>query len=74
MHILQESRADNTLIYADVGPNTLNKSQKFRVTDDSSCRVQYAAINHDAKAPVSKLPLLTEDDLSSGNVNLRSLC
>ena len=68
---LQDSRAtDGTLIYADIGPNTVNQIQRFKVTDDSIYRVQYAEINHNAKAPRSLCehpPKVVEEELRSGD-------
>ena len=51
MIISQDSRAtDDLIIYADIGPNAVNRVQKVVVPDDSNI-VQYAAINYNAKAP-----------------------
>ena len=51
MIISQDSRAtDDLIIYADIGPNAVNRVQKVVVPDDSN-KVQYAAINYNAKAP-----------------------
>ena len=69
---LQDSRAtDGTLIYADIGPNTIKQIQQFKVTDKSSYRVQYAEINYNAKAPQSLCehpPKGVEEELRSGNL------
>ena len=76
---LQGSRAtDGTLIYADIGPNVINQIQKFTVTDGSNYRVQYAEINHNAKAPQSLCdheltPTVIEEELRSGSNTLSKL-
>ena len=58
MIISQDSRAtDDLIIYADIGPNAVSRVQKVVVPDDSN-KVQYAAINYNAKAP-QNLSVLT---------------
>ena len=81
MHILclanvsQDSKATDgtTLIYADIiGTNAVNRVQKDMVPDDSKYKVQYAAINYNAKAPQNRcVPIVSmtkvvEDELKSG--------
>ena len=61
MIISQDSRAtDDLIIYADIGPNAVNRVQKVVVPDDSN-RVQYAEINYSAKTP-QNLSVLTASD------------
>ena len=80
MHILclanisQDSKATDgtTLIYADIGPNAVNRVQKVVVPDDSKYKVQYAAIDYNAKAPqnlyvsITSVTKVVEDELKSG--------
>ena len=72
--ISQNSRATDstTLIYADIGPNAVNRVQKVVVPDDNKYKVQYAAINYNAKAPqnlcvpIASMTKVVEDELKSG--------
>ena len=86
--ISQDSRtepSDNTLIYADIGPNIVNRVKKVAVVpDDGQYRVQYAEINYKAKAPqnlcVPPAPEVNEAQLNSGIIpfnmhnNVCSMC
>ena len=65
-------RSDNTLIYADIGPNIVNRVKKVAVVpDDGQYRVQYAVINYKAKAPqnacVPPTPEVNKAQLNSGS-------
>ena len=46
----------DTLVYADIGPSSLNKKAKHgiahAVTDDMDDRVEYALLNHHLQEPV----------------------
>ena len=72
--ISQNSRANDstTLIYADIGPNAVNRVRKVIVPDHSKYKVQYAAINYNAKAPqnlcvpIVSMTKVIEDELKSG--------
>ena len=75
-NISQNSRATDgtTLIYADIGPNAVNRIPIVVVPDHSNYKVQYSAINYNAKAPQSLCVPITsmtkvvdsEDELKSG--------
>ena len=75
-NISQDSKADDgtTLIYADIGAwqNAVNRVQKVVAPDDSKYKVQYAAINYNAKAPQNlcvpnaSMTKVIEDELKSG--------
>ena len=73
-NISQDSRATDgaTLIYADIGPNAVNRVQKVVAPDDSNYKVQYAAINYNAKAPqnlcvpIVSMTKVAEEELKSG--------
>ena len=72
--ISQNSRANDntTLIYADIGPNAVNRIRKVIVPDHSKYKVQYAAIDYNAKAPqslcvpIASMTKVIEDELKSG--------
>ena len=45
----------DTLVYVDIGPSSLNKKAKHTVTlssDDMDDRVEYALLNHNLQRPV----------------------
>ena len=75
-NISQNSRATDgtTLIYADIGPNAVNRVRKVVtvVPDHSNYKVQYAAINYNAKAPqnlcvpIASMTKNIGDELKSG--------
>ena len=73
-NISQNSRATDgtTLIYADIGPNAVNRVQYVVAPDDSNYKVQYAAINYNAEAPqnlsvpIASMTKVIEDELKSG--------
>ena len=72
-NISQNSRATDgtTLIYADIGPNAVNRVQMVVVPDHSNYKVQYAAINYNAKfqnlcVPIASMTKVVEDELKSG--------
>ena len=74
-NISQDSKATDgtTLIYADIiGTNAVKQVQKVVAPDDSNYKVQYAAINYNAKAPQNLcLPIIAmtkvvKDELKSG--------
>ena len=55
----------DTLIYADIGPSSLNKKAKQFVTlrpDDMDDRVEYAVLNHSLQQPV----ITTNQDSHAG--------
>ena len=72
-NISQDSKVTDgtTLIYADIGPN-VSRVQKVVAPDDSNYKVQYAAINYNAKAPqnlcvpIASMTKVIEDELKSG--------
>ena len=60
-HALQNSSRQpdqvkqDTLIYADIGPSSLNKKAKHAITlkpEDMDDRVEYALLNHNLQRPV----------------------
>ena len=73
-NISQDTRATDatTLIYADIGPNAVSRVQKVVAPDHSNYKVQYAAINYNAKAPQNlcvpnaSMTKVIEDELKSG--------
>ena len=73
-NISQNLRAtDGTaLVYADIGPNAVNRVQMVVVPDHSNYKVQYAAIDYNAKAPqnlcvpIASMTKVVEDELKSG--------
>ena len=76
--ISQDSRATNgtTLVYADVGPNAVSRVQNV-APDDSNYKVQYTAINYNAKAPqnlhmpIASMTRVVEDELKTGTYYIR---
>ena len=73
-NISQDSRPTDgtTLIYADIGPNAVSQVQKVVAPDHSNYKVQYAAIDYNAKAPQNlcvpnaSMTKIVEDELISG--------
>ena len=57
----------DTLVYADIGPSSLNKKAKHAVTlkpDDMDDRVEYALLNHSLQKPV----ITTNQDSIAGKI------
>ena len=73
-NISQDLKATDgtTLIYADIGPNAVNRVQKVMAPDDSNYKVQYAEINYNVKAPhnlcmpIASMTKVVEEELKSG--------
>ena len=60
----------------DIGPNAVNRVQNVVAHDHSNYKVQYAAINYNAKAPqnlcvpIASVTKVIEDELKSGIIYL----